>query len=1004
MTRITNLGPSIEMTQYYIKRKSLEAYYSDNQEFNGYWGGKAAKMLGLEGHITELEFSRLSENLHPKTGERLTSKMNPARRSGFDITFDCPKSVSLVYAHSRDDRIIWAMRQAVSDISNEIEQSIATRVRAGLGKSSDKDRTTGNFATAEIIHLTARPENGFPDPHLHLHLVVFNATLDPVEKKWKAIQMGDVHEEMPYYQAAFHMKLAENLKKLGLDIVPTKDAFEIAGIPRDLIEKFSRRTKKINETAERLGITDPAQKAKLGALTRERKNKSLLLSELAPFWWHDLAPEHEEALKAAGARLQRSLAVELSSQMVETKAQTHEAAKIRQSSGLFGTKGETESAKKERRESVNKRTRPGPMVVEDVEPTKHDRRAVALAIQHTFERASAVTEKQLIGEAFRSWCIGRATVAGIEKVIAETPFLRRERNGKMFVTTQEVLDEENHLIEQCLNGKWKHEPLNPFWQIEDETVKGPRRKAVEHLLTSRDWVIGVAGKAGTGKTTLLREVRRGVEAGMHKVIALAPTSEAARDTLRKEGFENADTVARFLVSESLQNEARGGVLLVDEAGLLPTRQAKRLFDLTQELDARLILIGDTGQHHAVERGQAFDLLEKFAHLSVARVEDVVRQKGTYKRIVEYVGAKDVKSAIELAKETDVIKEMSIEERKVALARDYVDALERGKTALVVAPTHAECDDVTEGIREALKEKKKLTESVKWDILRNLAWTEAEKSDCDHYKKGLVVQMNQHVKGFALGERVEVIGVRSGMVRVRRRDGYNDNIKALPLDEAGKFSVYQRDTLEICQGERIRITANTRTEGGHRLENRNLYTVDYIDSEGRLVLENGWKLDRDVVHLQYGYTMTSHAAQGKTVDAVFVAQTSKYSTHASDMKQFYVSISRARSELKIYTDDIELLLENVSRIRERPMATELLQAKEEELGQANEERTSFALGKLDGQQWVPSAQPGTAEYVQYESAKALGMNGPALDVEAAERLREVVREQEPEHKIAMGMRM
>jgi len=372
--------------------------------------------------------------------------------------------------------------------------------------------------------------------------------------------------------------------------------------------------------------------------------------------------------------------------------------------------------------------------------------------------------------------------------------------------------------------------------------------------------------------------------------------------------------------------------------------------------------------------------------------------------VEYVSAKDVKSAIELAKETDVIKEMSIEERKVALARDYVDALERGKTALVVAPTHAECDDVTEGIREALKEKKKLTESVKWDILRNLAWTEAEKSDCDHYKKGLVVQMNQHVKGFALGERVEVIGVRSGMVRVRRRDGYNDNIKALPLDEAGKFSVYQRDTLEICQGERIRITANTRTEGGHRLENRNLYTVDYIDSEGRLVLENGWKLDRDVVHLQYGYTMTSHAAQGKTVDAVFVAQTSKYSTHASDMKQFYVSISRARSELKIYTDDIELLLENVSRIRERPMATELLQAKEEELGQANEERTSFALGKLDGQQWVPSAQPGTAEYVQYESAKALGMNGPALDVEAAERLREVVREQEPEHKIAMGMRM
>jgi hypothetical protein len=295
---------------------------------------------------------------------------------------------------------------------------------------------------------------------------------------------------------------------------------------------------------------------------------------------------------------------------------------------------------------------------------------------------------------------------------------------------------------------------------------------------------------------------------------------------------------------------------------------------------------------------------------------------------------------------NAIQEMTLEERKVALAHDYIDALERGKRSRVVAPTHAECNDVTEGIRQGLKERELIKGGVQWDTLRDLKWTEAEKNDYAHYKSGLVVQFNRHVKGFALGEQVEVVDISDEAVRVRTDEKGNSRIKMLPLEEAEKFNVYERDALEICEGERIRITMNSRTEDRHRVSNGNLYQVDYIDHQGRLVLENGWKLDRDFKHFEYGYASTSHSVQAKTVDCVFVAQTAKLSTHASDLAQFYVSTSRGRSELKIYTDDIELLKENVSRIRERQMATELFRGGQESEAETIEMESSAELGKME----------------------------------------------------------
>ena len=176
----------------------------------------------------------------------------------------------------------------------ELQGEVRTRVR--INGQDDGDRVTGELTWAEFLHLTARPEGRFPDPHLHVHFFTFNATFDEAENKWKAAQFREIMRNAPYYQAAFMTRLANNLMAIGYDVRPVAKAFEIAGVPDAVIKQFSKRTAKIKETAEKLGITDPKILDKLGALTRKAKKSDLTFSELRQLWRSEVNEVHRVAM------------------------------------------------------------------------------------------------------------------------------------------------------------------------------------------------------------------------------------------------------------------------------------------------------------------------------------------------------------------------------------------------------------------------------------------------------------------------------------------------------------------------------------------------------------------------------------------------------------------------------------------------------------------------------------------------------------------------------------
>jgi ATP-dependent exoDNAse (exonuclease V) alpha subunit len=375
---------------------------------------------------------------------------------------------------------------------------------------------------------------------------------------------------------------------------------------------------------------------------------------------------------------------------------------------------------------------------------------------------------------------------------------------------------------------------------------------------------------------------------------------------RSEGFRDADTVARLLKDEKLQEQARGQVLWIDEAGLLGTKTLRDVFALAEMLDARVLLTGDRYQHGSVERGAALRLLEEEAGLKPAEVKEIQRQKGEYKAAVKALSEGRVCEGFGALDRFGWICQVADTERYKQLASDYVAAVGEGKTALVVSPTHLEGNRITGEIRRSLRERGLIgTDQREFLTLENAHLTEAEKTDALNYLPGDVIQFHQNAKGYQKGERVTV----------------GDN--GLPLDQASRFTAFHASSITLAANDVIRITHNGMTaDGKHRLDNGALYSVKGFDGKGNIVLNNGWTVAKDFGHFAYGYVVTSHASQGKTVDRVFVGQGSE-SFPASSREQFYVSVSRAREQVKIYTDDKESLLDAVSRSDDRVSATELV---------------------------------------------------------------------------------
>ena len=234
------------------------------------------------------------------------------------------------------------------------------------------------------------------------------------------------------------------------------------------------------------------------------------------------------------------------------------------------------------------------------------------------------------------------------------------------------------------------------------------------VLSSKDWVVGVQGYAGTGKTTMLNRLRTLAESRGYNTTGLAPSASAARTLERESGIES-ETLQRFLARHAGTIEGRGTakglrslrdrfsktVLVVDESSLASSEQMQRLLRAATTLRVpRVVLVGDEKQLGAVEAGRPFEQLRR-AGMQTAVMDEILRQRDmNLKEAVRAGLAGEVRTAFEKLGER-IAQVDRVDIGAEAAERWLSVSPEQRVAAGVIAPTRALRDEINAKVRNHL---------------------------------------------------------------------------------------------------------------------------------------------------------------------------------------------------------------------------------------------------------------------------------------------------------------
>lgn len=863
---------------YFEEHLAVGDYYTESNRVLGEWIGNGAEVLGLTGVVEQKEFVRLCENAHPQTGEQLTARLNHTRKEKagtseeheaanrrvfFDFTFSPPKSVSIAALVGGDQRIVEAHREAVQIAAGELEQFAATRIRQA---GSNADRPTGNIVAALFQHETSRAL----DPHLHTHCIVFNATHDPEQGRWKALQNYQMLLAQKFVENVYYHELARALRRCGYTVENSaRGDFRLAEVSPDLCERFSKRHREIDEQTREFLAANPS---KIDGNVRDIREH--LAHRLRARKMQELAPER---LRGLWARQ-----VKPGEQTLPSKP-----AKVSQVGG------------------------------------KDAAAAVSWAEEHLFDRRSVVHEHELWRHALEAARGSDLTITELKRETAARDYIR-EAHGK--VTRRDVLGREWKIVQMAAKGAGQFGPLAMLAADTDRFLAEDQRQAFQQILGSRDLVTLFRGGAGTGKSFVLRSVQATLERTGHETIVLAPQRQQVLD-LQKDGLNHTKTVAEFLQSQSM---SAGAIVVVDEAGQIGGRQMLALLEAVQAHHGRVILSGDTRQHGPVQASDALRAIERHAglraaELNVIRRQDPARAKveGEREKIRHYRDAVkaaangDMAGSFTNLDECGAVIECGLSELRDQLARTYLELASRAESALIVSQTRAEVSALNECIRDGLRTAGQIRGAEHLiSALDALDLTPAQKLDARFFPQDHVLVFNRRVAGWDRGGMGRMVAATPAGMIVE----CGGKIRLVKPKSAERLTVCAPRALVLSAGDRLQLKANAKAVGGEQLANGEVVKVRAIRASGRIELSDGRTLPAMYRQFTRGYAVTSYGSQGKTVDHVLFADSAIRA--ATNAQQWYVSISRGRRSVRIFTPDKAALRVHVTRAGDRPLALDL----------------------------------------------------------------------------------
>lgn len=965
MLSISNVKSSSAAVHYYEHDDYYAKETNEHKELSE-WYGKGAQKLKLEGKVEKEEFKKVLEGELPN-GVELGRQENGERvhAPGIDLTFSAPKSVSILAEVYGDKRINEAHDQAVKSVLAYIEKNLAYTRKTADGKTYyDK---ADNILASLFEHNTSRNL----DPQLHTHCILANA-IRREDGEWRSAYFGEVFENKLLLGMMYRSELAHSLTELGYTVERTHEdgRFEVKEVPQEIIQTFSSRREEIKAALEEYEYVNAKTAANATLITRQAKTE--LPKEVLIEKWQETLNSHGfnlEEQKEKVAKEREELRAELNKKSISEKLTDTLSTWLREIKQKFefnfyskiGHINEIEEGKQ----------KPTEKSVEE--------RAVEYAIKHLSERASVWDEKELIKVA-TSYSIGRTTATKILEQIREYKKENKLLENRLeshrdipqkTLTTKEALSQELQTIKYMQEGKGKLDPITSTRKINEYTQNTELNKgqvdAIKAILTTKDRVVGVQGYAGTGKTYMMWHAKEIARQNGYELIGMAPSASAAR-TLQNDAGIRSQTISKFLIKYErlssdkeaklnkvkMQREMQNKILIVDESSLASTLQFNTLLKISQELDVRLVAIGDTKQLGAVEAGKPFYQLQK-AGMETAEMTEIIRQKDDSLKSAVYHSIN-----FRIQKAISKIENNIVEVKKEDLAKTAAEQwlslpTEKRDTTLVTVPSKKLREQTNEYIREGLKREGSIKgkEHV-FTTLESKDMTYAQMTNAREYNVGDIVVFNQDYKSLNIARQdsLKVKEVKDLNVIVLERSNGKQVMwqpHRMGGNKKGGIEVYEEKSLTLQEGEKIRWTRNS-AEHSNIINSETSKVLSIQDKNVTFELENGERKtlplnDKVLKHMNYAYAGTVHASQGKTYNYAISVIEGEHQ-HLTNQQLFYVVLSRARYEVNLITDNKEKLIETLSRkTGERAASIEHQGLKYTELGNDKIQNNQQLVSKI-----------------------------------------------------------
>ncbi|MCZ7532612.1 MAG: relaxase domain-containing protein [Acidimicrobiia bacterium] len=634
---------------YYLQKlgeiSPREDYYLQGGTAKGRWHGSGAAELGLEGAVSGEGLVRLFDGQDPATGEQLGRRIRKDGVSAWDLTFSADKSVSLLWAFGDDEvrrHVVEAFGESTVEALTYLE-SVASSTRGaartpvlddegkpmldGDGLPRHRVETwpirTKGYVSAWFTEFTSRAD----DPQLHTHVVVGNR-VEGVDGVWRAVDGRLLYRHKLAAGCLHEAELRSRLtERLGVRWQPVqKGIADIEGFTRDQVVAFSQRRQQIESWRDSRNLPDTPGVNEVATLATRRPKKDHPLDMLIPVW------------------LERGAEVGVTPESVALLLGRSHEVTIPDPEPVFGrlasAEGLTAQASTFGRAEVIK-------AVVDALPEGGRRgeiEAVTDAFLHHPDVVNILPSHAAVDAGVDLPIeLDPIELERVREFVDSTePRILRRKDGEVFpglvnerrYTTTELLTIEQRIINRAIDEITADRWTAPESQVDsaldtDPSLTDGQRAMVHCFATSGSAIDVGVGAAGTGKTTVMGMIGDLASQTGTPIVGTALAARAAA------GFETATGISSTTITRFVwETNAAGGlpdgaVVVVDESGMVGSRQLAEISDLVEAASGKLILIGDHHQLAEIDAGGLFAAL--VARLPAVELTENVRQDQEWER-------------------------------------------------------------------------------------------------------------------------------------------------------------------------------------------------------------------------------------------------------------------------------------------------------------------------------------------------------------------------------------